>query len=103
MTLTRPLALVLGLLLFPALACAQPRAPAVYYPDAEWQRKTPAQAGLDAARLKDAVDFAVASESRNSRDLVLNHYRTFGREPFGYAIGPIKDRGDMTGIVVHKG
>jgi hypothetical protein len=103
MVLARPLALLLGLLLFPAMACAQARPPAAYYPDADWQRKTPAETGFDAARLKDAIDFAIAAESRNPRDLALNHYQTFGREPFGYAIGPIKDRGDMTGVVVHKG
>jgi CubicO group peptidase (beta-lactamase class C family) len=103
MALTRPLIFVLGLLLLPALACAQARAPGAYYPDANWQRKAPAETGMDAARLKGAIDFAIASESRNPRDLVLNHYRTFGREPFGHAIGPIKDRGDMTGVVVHKG
>ena len=33
----------------------------------------------------------------------MNHYATFGREPFGYVIGPIKDRGDQTGIIIHKG
>jgi CubicO group peptidase (beta-lactamase class C family) len=33
----------------------------------------------------------------------LNHYQTFGREPFGYAIGPIKDRGDPTSLVIHHG
>jgi CubicO group peptidase (beta-lactamase class C family) len=86
-----------------ALARPQAHAPAAYYPDADWQRRTPAETGMDAARLKDAVDFAIAAESRNPRDLVLNHYQNFGREPLGDAIGPIKDRGDMTGIVVHKG
>jgi len=75
----------------------------VYYPDSLWQRKAPAEAGINAALLKGAIDFAVASESRNPRDLTLNHYQTFGREPFGQAIGPIKDRGDQTGVVVHKG
>ena len=54
-------------------------------------------------RLKEATDFAIANESHNPRDLVLNHYQTFGREPFGYAIGPIKDRGDPTGIIIHHG
>jgi CubicO group peptidase (beta-lactamase class C family) len=103
MTRARSLALLLTFALFPALACSQARAPATYYPDANWQHKTPAETGLDAARLKDAIDFAISAESRNSRDLALNHYQTFGREPFGYAIGPIKDRGDMTGIVIHKG
>src|SRR5881396_1712328 len=83
--------------------CAPALAQAPYYPDAVWQRKTPAEAGIDAQRLKDAVAHAVASETRNPRDLTLNHYQTFGREPFGYAIGPIKDRGEQTGVVVHKG
>lgn len=74
-----------------------------YYPDRDWQHKAPADVGVDADKLKEAVDFAIASESKNPRDLVLNHYQTFGREPFGYAIGPIKDRGDTTGVVVHRG
>src|SRR5437879_12574499 len=91
----------LALLLVPLCALAQPKAP--YYPAAAWQRRTPAEAGIDAQRLKDAVAYAVANETRNPRDLTLNHYQTFGREPFGHAIGPIKDRGDLTGVVVHKG
>ncbi len=75
----------------------------VYYPGAEWLHKTPAEAGISAARLKDAIDFAIAAETKAPRDLKLNHYQTFGREPFGYAIGPIKDRGEPTGIIVYKG
>ncbi len=62
----------LGLLLVPLCALAQPKAP--YYPDAVWQRKTPAEAGVNAQRLKDAVAHAVASETRNPRDLTLNHW-----------------------------
>jgi hypothetical protein len=76
---------------------------AVYYPDTVWQHKTPRDSGLDPGRLKEAIDFAVANDTRNPRDLVLNDYQTFGREPFGYAIGPIKDRGDPTGLVIHRG
>src|SRR3954467_1858329 len=75
----------------------------VYYPGAEWQHKTPAEAGFDPAKLQDAIQFAIASEVKNPRDLVMNHYQTFGREPFGYAIGPIRERGDMTGVLVHRG
>jgi CubicO group peptidase (beta-lactamase class C family) len=74
-----------------------------YFPDAVWQRKTPAEAGINSARLQAAIAHAVAAEMQNPRDLVLNHYQTFGREPFGYAIGPIKERGDQTGLVVHQG
>jgi CubicO group peptidase (beta-lactamase class C family) len=74
-----------------------------YFPDAVWQRRTPAEAGIDGACLQAAIDHAIAGEAKNPRDLAVNHYQTFGREPFGYAIGPIKERGDQTGIVVHKG
>jgi len=74
-----------------------------YYPGAAWQHRTPAEAAINPQQLKDAIDFAVASETTAPRDLVLNHYQTFGREPFGYAIGPIKERGDPTGLVIHHG
>ena len=90
--------LLLALLLVALAAEAQP-----YYPDATWQRKRPADVGLDAQRLKEAVDFAIAAESKNPRDLTLNHYQTFGREPHGNPIGPIKDRGDPTGVIVRRG
>src|SRR5213594_1809235 len=90
---------IAGLLLVSLCVNAQ----GVYYPDTLWHRKTLAEAGINAALLKSAIDFAVASESRNPRDLTLNHYQTFGREPFGSAIGPIKDRGEPTGVVVRKG
>ncbi len=74
-----------------------------YFPDKEWQIKKPAEVGMDAELLQAAVDFAVASETNAPRDLKLNHYRSFGREPFGEAIGPIKDRGDQTGIIIKNG
>ena len=96
-------AILLASLLLSLGAAAQ-RPPAAYFPEPnDWQRKTPAEAGIDAGRLKDAIDFSIASEVKNPRDLTLNHYQTFGREPFGYPIGPIKDRGDLTGVIVHRG
>lgn len=87
-----------------AALAASGQSTGVYYPDADhWERRAPAQMGLDAARLQSAVDHAIASEARNPRDLVLNHYQTFGREPFGFLIGPVKDRGDPTGVILYKG
>jgi CubicO group peptidase (beta-lactamase class C family) len=68
-----------------------------------WERRSPAQLGLNAALIHEAVEFAQASESNAPRDLELNHYQTFGREPFGDAIGPLKERGPQTGIIVHRG
>lgn len=75
----------------------------IYYPEKEWQHKSPEEMGMDAARLKEAVDYAIANEAKAPRDLKLNHYRSFGREPFGDAIGPIKDRGEQTGIIIKDG
>jgi hypothetical protein len=37
--------------------------------------------------------FAVAGETKALRDLVMNHYQIVGREPFGYAIAPIRPLG----------
>ena len=99
LTVSVPVLLALFLAFTPLSGFAQ----AVYYPDATWQHKTPTEAGINAGLLKEAIDFAVANETKNPRDLKLNHYQSFGREPFGFAIGPIKDRGAETGIVVHKG
>src|SRR6202171_1887443 len=105
MTARRAAQLLFVLVFAPLWASAQSATgtPKAYYPDSAWQHKTPAETGIAASLLKDAIDFAVASETKAPRDLKLNHYQTFGREPFGYAIGPIKDRGDRTGIIVRKG
>lgn len=75
-----------------------------YFPPAgEWERRTPEQAKMDAARLKEAVAFAVASESKAPRNLELAHYQSFGREPFGESIGAFSTRGDATGIILRGG
>jgi CubicO group peptidase (beta-lactamase class C family) len=88
---------------------AQQRAPAVasaqqpYYPGPDWERRAPQRVGIDPARLQEAVAFAVASESKAPRSLELAHYQTFGREPFGQAVGPFKERGDPTGMIIRRG
>jgi hypothetical protein len=79
----------------------QPAAP--YYPEATWQCKTPPEAGINPLLLKQAIDFAISGETKAPRDLVRNHYQTFGREPFGDAIGPIKERGEPTGLIIRHG
>jgi len=86
--------------LFTGLALAQRD----YTPPAgSWDRRTPQQSKFDPARLKEAIDFAIASESKAPRDLQLAHFQTFGREPYGEPIGQFKDRGDATGIIIRNG
>lgn len=74
-----------------------------YYPGKVWIKKAPEEVGMNAAKLKAAVDFAIANETRNSRSMEENHYQTFGKEPFGDAIGPMKDRGPQTGVIIKNG
>src|SRR6476660_4793723 len=75
-----------------------------YFPGPTWQHREPLQAGLDAAKLKEAIDFAIASESKAPRDQMQSFYQTFAaREPFGFAIGPFKPRGEPTGVIVRHG
>ncbi len=88
-----------------ALAASSAAAQAVYFPGAgdDWARRSPRAVGMDSVRLAEAVAFAVQRESRAPRDLELAHYQSFGREPFGEGIGPFKQRGEPTGIIVRRG
>src|SRR5918999_5148153 len=88
-----------------ALSTASAAAQSVYYPGPgdDWIRRSPREVGMDSMRLVDAVAFATQRESRAPRDLELAHYQSFGREPFGEGIGPFKERGDPSGIVVRRG
>jgi CubicO group peptidase (beta-lactamase class C family) len=75
-----------------------------YYPPADkWDRHSPEQEQLDPQKLKAAIDFALANESKSPRDLELDHYQTFGREPFGEAIGPFAERGGASGVMLRGG
>jgi CubicO group peptidase (beta-lactamase class C family) len=91
------------------VANAQERAPhesrSPYFPDRfEWQKQTPQQVGMDAAKLDEAIAFAVKSENPATRDLAVDLATTFGgREPFDTPIGPVKPRGALNGIVVRRG
>jgi len=79
--------------------------PAIYFPPAgNWETRFPEQLGLQSNKIKEAIDWAKASESKNPRNMEVNHYRTFGKvEPFGDGIGPFKERGDQTGVIIYKG
>jgi len=102
----RPLFIAGLVALMTTVACGQKKktTPEPFYPQSgTWETRTPDQLGMDAEKLKEAVSIALASESTNPRSMEENHYRTFGREPFGDAIGPMKDRGAQTGIVIRNG
>ncbi|MEO7659687.1 MAG: serine hydrolase, partial [Pyrinomonadaceae bacterium] len=75
-----------------------------YFPPAgEWERRTPEQAKFDPGKLKEAIDFAIASEAKGPRSQELGLTQSFGQAPFGELVGPTKDRGDLTGLVIRNG
>ena len=98
---------VVPLLWAMAAGAAAPRRPGgppyVPPPHPAWERRAPEQVGFDAARLREAVAFAVASETKAPRDLALNHRLAYSREPENAPVGPFKERGDPTGLVVRHG
>lgn len=76
-----------------------------YYPGewGDWEKKSPEEVGLNADKIQEAIQFAMDNETDNPRSMEENHYGTFAREPFGDGIGPFKDRGDQTGIIIKNG
>ncbi len=76
-----------------------------YFPPAGgWARTDPAALGVDPAHLDSARSFAIANESTAPRDQGLAQQQSFGRrEPHAGIIGPMKDRGDPSGLVIYHG
>jgi hypothetical protein len=82
-----------------------PAQPSTYFPSrGDWQRRAPAEAGMDAAALQQATDFAVANENPATKDLALDLELTSGmREPLFKILAPTKPRGPANGLVIRKG
>ena len=88
------------------LTCQAPLAAqgTTYFPPrGDWQTRTPAESGMDPAKLDAAIKFAIANENPATKDLAVDLATTFGREPFDTPIGPVKPRAALNGLVIHKG
>jgi len=78
--------------------------PASYFPSREeWQRQSLSSHGFDSIKLYKAIQFAIEHESKQPRSMELSQAMTFGKEPFGDAVGPLADRGEPTGLIIHHG
>jgi hypothetical protein len=84
---------------------AQPASPADYFPlRGEWQHRNPSALGLDSTALQEAIRYAREMESKAPRDQELAAAESFGKtEPFDEGIGPFKERGEPTGLIIYKG
>jgi len=90
-----------------AQSVASPAAPAAaYFPDRfDWQRRLPAQVGMDAAALDEAIRFVKTRDNPAPRDQAQAWAKSFGvNEPyFGGLIGPTKVRAPINGLIVRRG
>lgn len=77
----------------------------LYFPERgdAWERRTAQEAGFDAQLLEQAVDHALDSEADTPTDLRLYLESRFGDLPDQEIVGPLKERGGASGIIVHKG
>ena len=89
-----------------AAFCTEGRAQQKTYfpPRGEWAHRSPAALGLDSNMLAAAIGFARENEAKAPRDQALAQAESFGRaEPFDEAVGPMKERGEPTGVILYKG
>ncbi|WP_215397537.1 serine hydrolase domain-containing protein [Rheinheimera oceanensis] len=76
-----------------------------YFPPAgQWQQATPQSLGVNAEKLQQAVDYAIASENPAAKDQAIVQATTFGaREPYDQIIGPMSVRAGANGLIVYRG
>ena len=68
-----------------------------------WKTKKPEEVGMDSALLKEAIDYAVANETKAPKDPALVLPMAIGNEPFDEIVGPVKERGSLNGIILRHG
>ena len=75
-----------------------------YFPPAHhWAQRWVKESSFDSIKLSEAIRFAQEKETKQPRNQEVMQAMTFGKEPFGEGIGPFAERGDPTGLIVHKG
>ncbi|HAK12206.1 MAG TPA: serine hydrolase, partial [Chitinophagaceae bacterium] len=74
-----------------------------YYPDADWQTKTPAELGMNTQLVDSAIRLAINSETKTDVDLRIANYKAYVREPGYQILGPMKDRGKPAGLIIKNG
>lgn len=76
----------------------------IYFPSAqEWQVKSPQFFKIDSLKLNEAIQFSIQNETKYPRNPWLTQAMQFGKEPFSDPVGPMLERGGLSGIIVYKG
>ncbi|MGH7559478.1 MAG: serine hydrolase domain-containing protein [Gemmatimonadales bacterium] len=72
-------------------------------PGDAWERRAPSAVGMDSAAVAAAVAHAQASEINWSLDMAEQLRLNTAREPYPDILGPFKDRGRPTGLILRHG
>ena len=76
----------------------------LYFPEkGTWDRKDLKELGIDKDDLETAVKFAEENEYSGDKDMRLNILRSFSHEPYHEIVGPTKDRGGPSGLIIKDG
>ena len=70
---------------------------------AVWERRDPSSAGIDPIRLDSAIAFAKSREIGWNKDMAAQLRTNTAREPYPQIVGPYKDRGVQSGLVIRGG
>jgi len=100
------LAFILSICLFPPSWAAeiQSSEKESYFPRrGDWEKRQPEEMGMDSRLLEEAVSFAISNEWTGPKDLKISITQAFEREPFGELLGPTKDRGETSGMIIKNG
>ena len=97
MTMLRRLFLLFAVVLPALVALGADTAKSYFPPPGQWQRKAPAEVGMDAGKLRQAVEFAQSHGS--TWDFERDQVRTFGA-----VLGPLpQKRAATNGIILRHG
>ena len=58
---------------------------------------------MDPGKIKEAIAYHQAHESKAPRDMRRAHDLTFAREAYGEPLGPFQPRGEPTGVIIRHG
>ncbi|NEV93683.1 serine hydrolase [Psychroflexus sp. YR1-1] len=74
-----------------------------YYPDQDWERKSPQSLQINEVLLDSAVSIASQYENAVDRDLRIAILEAFSREPDFEILGETKERSGPAGLVIKDG
>lgn len=75
----------------------------LYFPDREWQTKTPEELKMNSSLLDSAIRVAKKNENKVERDLRVAVLKAYANEPGYKILGPVKPRGGPAGVVIKNG